>query len=308
VVGDDAEVRLDRSPPNPEFIEPLSKPVCRKFSGRIEHRALVLRIDLGIRSREQFPQVTDEQVGVLTARSGNLPQERAECCGGPFDTRSVLCLERGDNVVERGLNCSTLFGREWLSTYLARLLLYVADWRAMEWTLAGEPPVTDESLREDARAFAEWLLVPEYEAELVAFLAGDAKRLPRAVERAFDRLRASFERSVEAASEGRLSPELAEHLTRVTRLANGGVDVPDLAAFAAWCLEQMLPVEAVGRCDICGYVWLKGRADGRFCQRPAPGRQTTCRGVASVEKYGREHADFKKQRRRLYERCLFIHI
>jgi hypothetical protein len=134
-----------------------------------------------------------------------------------------------------------------------------------------------------------------------------------------------FKEAVEEdATQGRLSPFLASHLARVTRLADRTIEATDLPALAAWALEEKLrggPVR-VAFCLMCGRRWLPDR-HAVYCRRPAPDRHlvanrdalieagdwpwglpvATCREVAKQAAYRERHGDFMRERKKLYERA-----
>jgi hypothetical protein len=189
--------------------------------------------------------------------------------------------------------------------YLLHVLKYSAEAQAARWAVEGKKQLAPADLTASGEEFARFLLLePGQMGELMLYINGQTDEPPADVVAVFDELREAFDRAAKDAAAGRTSPELADHLTRVERLEPRTVEVPDIAAFGAWCLELLLeggPIK-LATCELCGYPWLPSRATGHYCQRPAPGRQTTCRVVASVNQYGQAHAKFKNERRRLYER------
>jgi hypothetical protein len=83
---------------------------------------------------------------------------------------------------------------------------------------------------------------------------------------------AVFLTAAQEASVGRLVPDLALHLARVTFGSRGKADeIDDFLALTAWCLERAMRDRGfqVLECALCGDAFLSsGRA--RYCQRFAP--------------------------------------
>lgn len=116
-------------------------------------------------------------------------------------------------------------------------------------------------------------------------------------------LRSLFVSAAWRAANGQLDPALAPHLARVERMQGGIVGVPDLPAFAAWCLEETLRKGPphVEECGSCGNPWLVERG-ARYCARSAPETIATCRSLDAHKRYVEKHGNFHRQRRRLYDR------
>lgn len=181
--------------------------------------------------------------------------------------------------------------------YVGRLLLYPAEEIAWLWSERGQPDISAKELEQTGRWFREWLALPKDLAPDFdhLFIGEPSPRLKRALTQLRDRFLAAGE----AATDGR--SVLAEELTRVTFIDERTVDIPDVVAFGAWCLQKLLdkgPV-TLATCEMCGSPWLPGRKDPRFCSRPAPGRRPSCREVAAQEHYQQTHADYSRERRRL---------
>jgi hypothetical protein len=112
-----------------------------------------------------------------------------------------------------------------------------------------------------------------------------------------------FATAARAAGQGRLHPGLFEHLASLRYHPNGVLEIPDLRAFASWCLTETLreAPPTVEDCGVCGKPWIAERG-ARYCARPAPGTIVPCRQLQARKRYEHAHPDFYRQRRRLYDR------
>jgi hypothetical protein len=187
--------------------------------------------------------------------------------------------------------------------YLASLLLWPAHDIAAAWDAAGQPD-SGRWANLSMDEFARWLAVdPALSSTGLGAVLGGRDPDPGFLE-ALDVTSVLFTEGAEtAATEGRLTEALAPHLARVRRIDRlGTVEVPDIRAFGAWCLNRLLDSRrqfSLRTCELCGLPWLAVREAGRYCSRPAPGHRSSCRAVAAQERYTASHADYSAERRRL---------
>lgn len=102
---------------------------------------------------------------------------------------------------------------------------------------------------------------------------------------------------------------LAPFLASVKQKDGPAVDIPDLPALAAWCLLNLTVASSKVRaveCPSCNRPWLTGRASrgGRYCNRPAPGKRTTCSQTNKHAVFAERRADWNREYRKIYARKL----
>jgi hypothetical protein len=117
----------------------------------------------------------------------------------------------------------------------------------------------------------------------------------------------AFLRAARKATKGILGAELAPHLERIRFEADGSaVEIPDLAALAAWSLHEAVRRQALElrSCPICRGRWLARPGEPEYCQRVAPGQVSKdCRTLAKEKRLAGDTAyrAYRREYKRLSE-------
>jgi hypothetical protein len=117
-----------------------------------------------------------------------------------------------------------------------------------------------------------------------------------------------FLEAARRAAQGHFSARLAPHYERIRRQPAENSDaIPDgdLPTLAAWALDQALRLQplAIVVCPRCHIPWLTASGeDSPYCQRPAPGHDSTCRELRKAELFRERQGPWRREYKRLHEK------